>query len=72
MRGWGAAELDRHDDLLAPIAPRLLHGDLSPNHVLTDGEKITGFLDFEQAFAGDPAFQLVRWDYFYSVAPWRG
>ncbi len=64
-----AAELDCHDDLLAPIPPRLLHGDLSPNHVLTDGEKITAFLDFEQAFAGDPTFELVRWDYFYDIAP---
>ncbi len=64
-----ADELDRHDELLAPITPRLLHGDLSPNHVLTDGEQITGLLDFEQAFAGDPAFELVRWDYFYEMAP---
>ena len=64
-----AAELDRHDDLLTPIRPMLLHGDLSPNHVLTDGETITGFLDFEQAFAGDPAFELVRWDYFYRMSP---
>jgi hygromycin-B 4-O-kinase len=64
-----AAELDRHDELLAPITPRLLHGDLSPNHVLTDGERITGLLDFEQAFAGDRAFEVVRWDYFYRMAP---
>jgi hygromycin-B 4-O-kinase len=64
-----ADELDRHDELLAPLTPRLLHGDLSPNHVLTDGERITGLLDFEQVFAGDRAFELVRWDYFYRMAP---
>jgi len=64
-----AAELERHDELLAPIRPRLLHGDLSPNHVLSDGARITGLIDLEQAFAGDPAFEFVRWDYFYASAP---
>jgi len=64
-----AAELERHDELLAPTTPRLLHGDLSPNHVLSDGARITGLVDLEQAFAGDPAFEFVRWDYFYDSAP---
>jgi aminoglycoside phosphotransferase (APT) family kinase protein len=62
-------ELGGHDDLFASVPHRLLHGDLSANHVLTDGTRITGLIDFEQAFAGDPAFELVRWDYFREATP---
>jgi hygromycin-B 4-O-kinase len=62
-------ELGGHDDLFASVPHRLLHGDLSANHVLTDGRRITGFVDLEQAFAGDPAFELVRWDYFREATP---
>ena len=70
--GWvraASAELHRHDDLLASVESRLLHGDLSSNHVLTDGTSITGFIDFEQAFAGDPSFEFVRWNYFREDSP---
>ncbi|HZN14932.1 MAG TPA: aminoglycoside phosphotransferase family protein [Acidimicrobiales bacterium] len=64
-----AREVERHDELLVGLQPRLLHGDFSPNHVLTDGTTVTGIIDLEQAFAGDPAFELVRWNYFYEQWP---
>ena len=62
-------ELGGHDDLFASVPHRLLHGDLSANHVFTDGTRITGLIDLEQAFAGDPAFEFVRWDYFREATP---
>jgi aminoglycoside phosphotransferase (APT) family kinase protein len=65
------AELAGHDDLFSSVPHRLLHGDLSENHVLTDGTRITGLIDLEQAFAGDPAFEFVRWDYFRQRTPLR-
>jgi aminoglycoside phosphotransferase (APT) family kinase protein len=64
-----ATELDGYDDLFASVQHRLLHGDLSANHVFTDGTRITGLIDLEQAFAGDPAFEFVRWDYFREATP---
>lgn len=38
---------------------RLLHGDCQPDHVLVDGETVTGFLDFGDAGTGDPAWDLA-------------
>jgi aminoglycoside phosphotransferase (APT) family kinase protein len=37
----------------------LVHGDLRADHVLTDGRRITGVLDWSDARAGDPAKDLV-------------
>ncbi|MBS1796283.1 MAG: phosphotransferase [Acidobacteria bacterium] len=46
------------------FAPCLLHGDLSPDHVLFDEETgaVTGIIDFGDAMIGDPAWDLV-WIY---------
>ena len=39
---------------------RLLHGDLVPGHVLVDGDRVSGIIDFGDAMAGDPAWDLAR------------
>lgn len=51
-------------DALAPAldavtAGRLLHGDPQPLNVLTLGERITAWIDFEYASAGDPLYELA-------------
>ncbi|MFI9010087.1 aminoglycoside phosphotransferase family protein [Actinosynnema sp. NPDC053489] len=37
----------------------LVHGDLGPEHVLTDGDALTGVIDFGDAHVGDPAIDLA-------------
>ncbi|MFW5420704.1 aminoglycoside phosphotransferase family protein [Nocardiopsis sp. CNT-189] len=37
----------------------VVHGDLGPEHVLTDGASPTGVIDFGDAHAGDPAIDLA-------------
>ena len=45
---------------LEPVAPRLVHGDLGPVHVLLEGGRPTGLLDFGYvSTVGDPAFDAA-------------
>jgi aminoglycoside phosphotransferase (APT) family kinase protein len=39
----------------------LAHGDFAPVNVLTDGEKVTGLLDFEAVRLADPLFDAAWW-----------
>jgi aminoglycoside phosphotransferase (APT) family kinase protein len=39
---------------------RLLHGDFVPGHVLVEGDEVTGIIDFGDAMAGDPVWDLAR------------
>ena len=46
--------------LLEPVAPRLVHGDLGPVHVLLEAGRPTGLLDFGYvSTVGDPAFDAA-------------
>jgi aminoglycoside 2''-phosphotransferase len=45
-----------------PFAPVLLHGDLSPDHVLYDGGRVTAIIDFGDLMIGDPARDFL-WIY---------
>lgn len=38
--------------------PSLLHGDVWWNNVRVEGEKVTGLIDWEYAYAGDPAWEM--------------
>jgi aminoglycoside phosphotransferase (APT) family kinase protein len=42
-----------------PTQPKLIHGDLFLDNVLTDGEAITGIIDWAFCAAGDPRYDLV-------------
>jgi hypothetical protein len=43
-----------------PVPPRLVHGDLGPVHVLLDGSRPVGLLDFGYvSTVGDPAFDAA-------------
>jgi len=50
-----------------PEERALVHGDFGSNNVLTDGQRITAVLDWENAKYGDPIFDVAT-AYFWS--PW--
>jgi fructosamine-3-kinase len=45
-----------------PVA--LLHGDLGNPNVLVEGGRVTALIDWEDALAGDPVFDLAGWGTF--------
>ncbi|MFA6533862.1 MAG: aminoglycoside phosphotransferase family protein [Patescibacteria group bacterium] len=46
----------------------LVHGDLIIHNLLTDGQHLTGVLDWESAFWGDPDYDLCRLWYYQECA----
>jgi len=42
-----------------PYTPVFAHGDLQITHVFTDGDRVTGVLDWSEAGRGDPMFDLA-------------
>ncbi|NMO49777.1 phosphotransferase [Actinoplanes sp. TBRC 11911] len=42
-----------------PYSPAFTHGDLQITHVFTDGDRVTGVLDWSEAGRGDPMFDLA-------------
>jgi Ser/Thr protein kinase RdoA (MazF antagonist)/SAM-dependent methyltransferase len=57
----------RHTDLLAIGKPFLLHNDLTLKNVFVDPSslRIAAIIDLHNALAGDPAYELARFYYFY-------
>ncbi len=43
----------------------LLHGDYSGSNLFTDGKRITAVIDWEDARAGDPVYDIAAWATFY-------
>jgi aminoglycoside phosphotransferase (APT) family kinase protein len=41
------------------IAPTLVHADLGPDHLLCVGDRVTGVIDWSDAWVGDPAVDLA-------------
>lgn len=39
--------------------PALLHTEIGPSHVLVDGDRISGLIDFGDAMVGDPEYDLA-------------
>lgn len=70
-RGWGvpehlASQMEaflKAGPPLAGVAPRLIHADVTADHVLGRAEggrwRMTALIDFGDAMAGDPAYDLV-------------
>ncbi len=50
-----------------PEERRLIHGDFGSNNVLTDGQRVTAILDWDNAKYGDPLFDVAT-AYFWR--PW--
>ncbi|MEV6347109.1 aminoglycoside phosphotransferase family protein [Actinoplanes sp. NPDC051851] len=42
-----------------PWTPVFMHGDLQITHVFTDGDEVTGVIDWSEAAPGDPLFDLA-------------
>ncbi|MEV0531912.1 aminoglycoside phosphotransferase family protein [Kitasatospora sp. NPDC050463] len=58
------ALVDASQERLAEVAvSRLVHFDLWPGNVFHDGTRITGLIDHERAFFGDPAAELVSLEF---------
>jgi len=43
----------------ATSTPAFIHGDLQPDHVLVDGDRVTGVIDWSAAGPGDPALDVA-------------
>ncbi|HAV14834.1 MAG TPA: hypothetical protein DCX25_00675 [Candidatus Pacebacteria bacterium] len=56
--------LEDHQALF-DVSPQLLHSDFSTKHILVNGDKITGIIDFENCRSGDPMWDFAWWDYFF-------
>ncbi|MEX1009693.1 MAG: aminoglycoside phosphotransferase family protein [Acidimicrobiia bacterium] len=53
--------VDRHRDILDAVQSAcLLHGDFHPRHVFADDRRLCGIIDWGDATAGDPLFDLGR------------
>lgn len=49
-------------------SPRLVHNDLADWNELTDGKKITAFIDWDEAFSGDPVCDFAAYSVFFDDA----
>ena len=57
VRARGQALLRRLS--VPPPAPRLVHGDLGPTHVLVVGDRVSAIIDWGDCCVGDPALDLA-------------
>jgi aminoglycoside phosphotransferase (APT) family kinase protein len=60
--------VDAVPDLFAGRPAVLAHGDFAPVNILTDGERVTGLLDFEAVRLADPLFDPAWWAWSVSFA----
>lgn len=58
------AHFSKASALLSDAPLRLLHGDPGHHNVFSDGRKITAIIDWEDALAGDPIFDIAYWGTF--------
>lgn len=54
-----------HQDLYEEVGSVLNHGDFGPKHIMVDGDKITGILDWGEAQGNSPVYDIARWDYWF-------
>ncbi len=74
-KGWDAhPEVRRALALLNRVLPRIQtpavfsNGDKNPANFLTDGGKVTGYIDFEHACFEDPHYGVAKYEV-YDIAP---
>jgi aminoglycoside phosphotransferase (APT) family kinase protein len=54
-----ARNRDIAEAALQPRTPVFIHGDLQVDHVFTDGEEVTGVIDWSEAGRGDAQYDLA-------------
>lgn len=54
-----------NDHLIECTSPRLVHNDVADWNQLTDGKKITAFIDWDESFSGDPICDLSTYSVFF-------
>ena len=47
------------ETVLRPFGPTFIHADLQAAHVFIDGDEVVGIIDWEDAEAGDPHFDVA-------------
>lgn len=60
--------LEKNKSLINCNSPRLIHNDLADWNEMTDGKKITGFIDWDECFSGDPVCDFSAYSVFYDEA----
>jgi aminoglycoside phosphotransferase (APT) family kinase protein len=64
--GWGIEALfEAHRGLFTDTRPSLLHGDPGNHNVFGANGRVTGLIDWEDALAGDPIFDVAFWATFH-------
>lgn len=53
------AMVDEHFAAGGSFSPRLLHADLGPAHLLAEGDRLTGVIDWGDVRIGDPALDFA-------------
>jgi aminoglycoside phosphotransferase (APT) family kinase protein len=56
---------NNHEDLLSCPTPSLIHNDIADWNELSDGEKITGVIDWDECFSGDPVMDFAQYSLFF-------
>lgn len=54
-----------NDHLIECSSPRLVHNDVADWNQLTDGTKITAFIDWDESFSGDPICDFSTYSVFF-------
>lgn len=57
--------LDSHQEIYRTVAPHLLHSDYGYEHIMVNGNEITGIIDFGNIKGGDPVYDFAWWQFFY-------
>ncbi|MBU0962448.1 MAG: aminoglycoside phosphotransferase family protein [Nanoarchaeota archaeon] len=59
--------IDKNSELSDHPNPCLIHGDYNLTNLLIDNsQNITGIVDMEHCYSGDPIYDLALFDYYYS------
>lgn len=59
------SHFENHKKTIQCDSPRLIQNDLADWNQLTDGKHITGILDWDECFAGDPICDFSTWSLFF-------
>ena len=60
--------LEEHSDLYELEEATIVHNDIADWNVMTNGKEITGLIDWDESFAGDPVMDFAQWSLFFDDA----